>query len=214
MPSTTRQRRPTWELVDLLLPYQGDWSVEDYLKLDTNRLIEFTDGFLEFLPMPEEIHWFVQQFIFATVDAFLRARGKGTARYAPFKVRVGERAFREPDVCILLDENDPRRARKYWGGADLVIEVVSPDGEQRDYVEKRGDYAAAKVNEYWIVDPMKQEFLVLRLVGQQYVQHGSFRPGDIAESVLLNGLRIDVRACFDAAAKAASPHDEPPSERN
>lgn len=30
----------------MVLPYQGDWTVEEYLKLDTNRLIEFTDGFL------------------------------------------------------------------------------------------------------------------------------------------------------------------------
>src|SRR5687768_13486218 len=58
MPSTTRERRPTWELADVLLPYQGDWTVERYLALDTNRLIEFTDGFLEVLPMPEEIHAF------------------------------------------------------------------------------------------------------------------------------------------------------------
>jgi hypothetical protein len=41
---STRARRPTWEVADLLLPYQGDWTVEEYLKLNTNRLIEFTDG--------------------------------------------------------------------------------------------------------------------------------------------------------------------------
>src|SRR3954464_12863443 len=100
---STRERRPTWEVADICLPYQGDWTVEEYLKLDTNRLIEFTDGFLEFLPMPEEIHYFVQNFIFAAVEAFLRTRGKGEVRYAPFKVRVREGAFREPDVCVLLD---------------------------------------------------------------------------------------------------------------
>ena len=53
MASATRERRPTWELTDMLIPYQGEWTVEEYLKLDTNRLIEYTDGFLEFLPMPE-----------------------------------------------------------------------------------------------------------------------------------------------------------------
>ncbi len=79
MALTTRERRPTWELAGLLLPHQGDWTVEEYLKLDTNRLIEFTDGFLKFLPIPEEIHSFVQRFIFAAVEAFLKARRKGTA---------------------------------------------------------------------------------------------------------------------------------------
>jgi Uma2 family endonuclease len=205
---STRERRPTWEVADICLPYQGDWTVEEYLKLDTNRLIEFTDGFLEFLPMPEEIHFFVQQFVFAAVEAFLRARGKGEARYAPFKVRVREGAVREPDVCVLLDEKDRRRARKYWGGADFVIEVVSPGGEQRDYLEKRGDYANAKIPEYWIVDPFRKELLILRLAGTSYAEHQVVRPGEIASSLVMPGFRLDMGACFAAADRAAE-NDEP-----
>jgi Uma2 family endonuclease len=136
MASSSREVRPTWELTDLLLPFQGKWTVEQYLELDTNRLIEFTDGFLEVLPMPEEIHSFVQRFIFTIVEAFLAARGRGVAHYAPFKVRVRPTAFREPDVCVLLEPNDRRRGRKYWAGADFVIEVVSPGGETRDLPRK------------------------------------------------------------------------------
>ena len=213
MASTTRERRPTWELTDLLVPLQGSWTVEKYLNLDTNRLIEFTDGYLEFLPMPEEFHYFVQQFIFAAVEAFLKTRGKGAARYAPFKVRVREGAFREPDVCILLDENDRRRGRKYWDGADFVIEVVSPDGEQRDYEDKRSEYAAANIPEYWVVDPQRKELLILRLSGNQYVDGGSLRPGDVAKSAVLDGFQIDVGQCFNEMNKA-SPHDDPPSVKD
>jgi Uma2 family endonuclease len=212
MPSTTRERRPTWELTDLLLPLQGDWTAEAYLNLDTNRLIEFTDGFLEFLPMPEEFHFFVQQFIFSAVEAFLKTRGKGAARCAPFKVRVREGAFREPDVCILLDENDPRRGRKYWDGADVVIEVVSPDGEHRDYEEKRADYADAGIPEYWVIDPQKKELLILRLAGDRYVGTGPLVAGSVAESSVLRGFRLDVGECFSAMDNA-SPHDDPPSVR-
>ena len=37
-----------------LLPLQGLWTIEQYLKLtdQTNQLIEFTDGVIEVLPMP------------------------------------------------------------------------------------------------------------------------------------------------------------------
>lgn len=37
---------------------QGTWTEEQYLKLSehTNRLIEFTDGYIEVLPMPIERH--------------------------------------------------------------------------------------------------------------------------------------------------------------
>jgi Uma2 family endonuclease len=208
MASTIRERRPTWELTDLLIPHQGDWTVEEYLQLDTNRLIEFTDGFLEFLPMPEEIHFYVQQFIFAAVEEFLKRRGKGAALYAPFKIRVRPAAFREPDVCVLLDENDRRRGRKYWAGADMVIEVVSPGGETRDYIEKRTDYADARIPEYWIVDPFKQVLHVLRLTEGAYFEQAVLRAGAVAESTALPGFQINVADCFAAANRAAK-NDEP-----
>jgi hypothetical protein len=42
---------PAWE-VALLFPNQGAWSEEEYLALDTNRLVEFTHG----NHLPED-HW-------------------------------------------------------------------------------------------------------------------------------------------------------------
>ncbi len=41
-----------------LLPAQGEWSEEDYLWLtdSTNRMIEFTNGRIDVLPMPTEHH--------------------------------------------------------------------------------------------------------------------------------------------------------------
>lgn len=55
----------------------------------------------------------------------------------------------------------------------LVVEVVSPGepGEKnydRDYIEKRREYAARGIPEYWIVDPYRQVVLVLTLDGQSY----------------------------------------------
>jgi Uma2 family endonuclease len=55
----------------------------------------------------------------------------------------------------------------------LVIEVVSPGkpGESnydRDYVEKRQEYAARGIPEYWLIDPERQVVLVLMIQGQSY----------------------------------------------
>ena len=88
--------------------------------------------------------------------------------------------------------------------------MVSPDGEKRDYEEKRAEYAAANIPEYWVVDPLQKEFLVLRLSGNQYVDTGPLRPGDVAKSAVLQGFQIDVGQCFSEMTKA-SPHDDPPS---
>ncbi len=148
-----------------LLPPQGDWSEDDYLWLTdrSNRLIELTDGFLEVLPMPTDEHQGILSFL---EDAFKAAIGpRGVVRFAPLRLRLRSRKFREPDLLLLLDRADPRRENRYWHGADLLLEVVSPDKPARDLIEKRRDYAEAGIPEYWIVNPLDQTILVLTLHG-------------------------------------------------
>ena len=54
------------DLVFELLPEQGKWRDDDYLWLTdhTTRLVEFTDGYLEPLPMPTDKHQDVLQILF------------------------------------------------------------------------------------------------------------------------------------------------------
>jgi Uma2 family endonuclease len=119
-------------------------------------------------------------------------------RFAPLPLRIRSRKFREPDLLLVRSAADPRRQNRYWQGADLVLEVVSPDKPERDLVEKRGDYAEAGVPEYWIANPQTETILVLWLEGDSYVEHGVFGRGSTATSVLLPGLAVDVDAVFDA----------------
>jgi Uma2 family endonuclease len=117
---------------------------------------------------------------------------------APLRLRLRERVYREPDLLLLLDASDPRRRDRYWLGADLVVEVVSPDDPARDLVQKRRDYATVGIPEYWIVNPLDATIAVLRLREGAYVEHGVFRRGDRATSVVLPGFAVDVSAVFDA----------------
>ena len=118
--------------------------------------------------------------------------------YAPLRLRIRDGKFREPDLLLLLDANDRRRQNSSWLGADLVIEIVSPDDPERDTHAKRIDYAAAKIPEYWIVNPIDETIAVLRLAGDSYVEHGVFPRGDIATSHLLTGFMVSVSDLFDA----------------
>lgn len=187
------------DLVLELLPWQGQWSEEAYLWLTdhTNRLVEFTDGFLEVLPMPTDRHQTLVQFLFLALLAYIQPLG-GKMHFAPLRLRVRERAYREPDLLLVRDAADPRRQDRYWLGADLVLEVVSPDLPGRDLILKRADYAQAGIPEYWSVDPQHETITVLRLAGDSYVEHGVFRRGDRATSALLEGFAVDVSAVFDA----------------
>ncbi len=188
------------ELLEEILPRQGEWSEEEYLALTDhrNRLIEFTDGFLEALPTPTEEHqMFLKFLLLAFVNGF-EPRG-GIVLFSPLRLRIRPGKFREPDLLLLLSAADPRRHNRFWEGADLALEVVSDDKPERDLVDKRGDYAEASVPEYWIVNPRTQTITVLRLRAGAYDEAGVYRRGESAMSVLRPEFSIAVAEVFDSA---------------
>jgi Uma2 family endonuclease len=188
----------TWNegpVVLSLAPLQGRWTEEQYLLLtdQTNQLVEFTDGYVEVLPMPTDQHQVIVRFLFLALFQFLQPLG-GEVLFAPLRVRIRADKFREPDILLVRDPADPRRQNRYWLGADLVAEVVSPDNPERDTVDKRADYAEAGIPEYWIVNPEQRTVTVLTLASDDYAEHGVFRPGETATSALLAGFSVSVEA--------------------
>ncbi|MDQ6695311.1 MAG: Uma2 family endonuclease [Chloroflexota bacterium] len=180
-------------------PIQGLWTGEQYLRItDSSRwLLEFTDGKLEVLPMPTEQHQAMLGFLYVALLSFLQPRG-GKVFFAPLRLQLREGKFREPDLLIMRDAQDPRRQNAYWLGADLVIEIVSPDNPERDTIVKRGDYADAHIPEYWIVNPEDQTITVLRLDGDLYAEYGVFGRGETVRSLLLESFSVTVNDVLDA----------------
>jgi Uma2 family endonuclease len=70
---------------------------------------------------------------------------------------------------------------------------------KRDTEEKPRDYAEAQIPEYWIVNPLDETITVLTLDGDAYREHGAFRRGQAAASVLLDGFSVQADAVFDAS---------------
>ena len=185
-------------LVEQVLP-QGSWLDGDYLWLtDRSRyLVELTDGYLEVLPSPTRSHQRILAFLYSAFRAFLRPRG-GEALFAPLRLRIRPGKFREPDLLVVRDSKDARSSDRFWTGADVVVEVVSPDNPERDFVQKRHDYAEATVAEYWIVDPLTESITVLKLAEAGYVEDGLYGREDRASSLELAGFNVNVGSVFDA----------------
>ena len=203
-PAPDYRPQPLASLLCDLLPSQGRWSDDSYLWLTDhgNRLVELTDGHIQELPMPTATHQAVLLCLYDLFRAWLRPRG-GVVMVAALRMRIREGKFREPDLLMLRDRSDPRYQDRYWLGADLVVEVVSPDAPDRDLVEKRADYAEGGIPEYWIADPRDETITVLALKGEAYAEHGVFGRGRAATSPLLEGFTADVSAVFDAPESGA-----------
>jgi Uma2 family endonuclease len=200
-PPASRPGEPTWG-VATLFPLQGEWTEQEYLALDTNRLVELADGCLEFLPMPTVFHQLILKYLFQLLDSFVKAQSVGEVLFAPLRVRLWPGTIREPDLVYLRPERI-RNPKKPPNGADLAMEVVSgsPDDRKRDLVIKRKEYAKAGIAEYWIVDPDERKITVLTLRKKTYRVHGEFAPGATATSVLIPGFAVDVTATFAAGER-------------
>src|SRR5262249_29841247 len=148
------EAEPTWEIA-YLFPPQGQWSEDEYLNLNTNRLIEFSNGFLEFPPTPTTSHQLMVVYLYGLLLAHVQAQTLGTVLIAALPIRQWKQKFREPDVVFMHKDHADRIGEQFWKGADLVMEVVSGGKKhrKRDLQDKRQEYAEAGIPEYWIIDP-------------------------------------------------------------
>jgi Uma2 family endonuclease len=90
-------------------------------------------------------------------------------------------ANRFPDLVILRPEHPDLMGNRLtitslMPPPRLIVEVVSPGktNRDRDYINKRAQYAAIAVPEYWLIDPAAGTVLVLQLQDEAYVEVGVF----------------------------------------
>lgn len=196
-PPHNKQGEPVWGLMELF-PKQGDWSESEYLSLNTNHLVEFSNGYLDILPMPTLHHQYIVVYLLKVLSTFVEKWELGDVLIAPLPVYLWPGKYREPDVIFLSTQRLEHLQGNYPLGADLVMEVTSdsPEDRDRDLIAKRKEYAQAGIAEYWIIDPQYKQVTVLQLVENEYVVHGEFVAGQQATSVLLNGFEVDVTPLF------------------
>lgn len=136
-------------------------TLAEYLEYDdgTDTTYELIDGILVPMPPESDPNRRIASFLMAQFLSF------GIPYYClgiGIQVAVsGRRArSRQPDLVLL--SNEAASALQSSGQSvitydlpppRLVVEVVSPRQEDRDYRYKRTEYAGRQIPEYWIVDP-------------------------------------------------------------
>jgi Uma2 family endonuclease len=165
-------QQPAWEIARLF-PAQGAWTEEAYLSFteSLNQFCELVDARVEVPAMPTKMHQQIAHALLALFLAYLRPLRRGDAIAAPYRVRLRAGSFREPDVTVYRTDHLDRFGDRFGDVPDLVVEVVSDDSASRirDYEDKRREYAAAGIPEYWIIDPPAGRVLVLTLESGDYV---------------------------------------------
>ena len=159
---------------------------------ESNQPGELWDGELMMSPAPSFLH---QEIVFRLQRAFydwIVARQLGKVVAAPMDMVLSPHRAMQPDLIFIARDRLEIIRRVVMGPADLVAEVISPGGRNRDRIEKRDLYEQHGVKEYWIVDPEAETVDVLALVQGQYELAMRRGPGEVAASRLLNGFELSV----------------------
>jgi Uma2 family endonuclease len=163
---------------------------------ESNQPCELWDGELIMAPTPSFNH---QQVVFRFQRAlhdWVAAHRLGEVAAAPMDMVLSPHRAMQPDVIFIARDRLDLIQRVVMGAADLVAEVISPGGRNRDRIEKRDLYEQHGVKEYWILDPEAETVDVLALVQGQYELAMRRGPGEIAVSRLLTGFEVSVTELF------------------
>ena len=116
-------------------------------------------------------------------------------------MRLGLQRF-VPDVSFVRAEHlDRVLPTRIEGPADLVVEVLSPDSVARDRGVKLRDYAAAGVQEYWLLDPEAEQIEVYgRQAAGAFVPLAPDRTGALTSQVV-PGLRLQPEWLWPGAGR-------------
>ena len=106
---------------------------------------------------------------------------------------------RHPDQAIYLDpEVTGPNVWTRWV-PHIVVEVVSPGGEDRDFIQKREEYLRVGVREYWILDPEQRRMHVLIRAGDTW-EETIVAEADVYRTILLPGLEVSPGELLGPAA--------------
>lgn len=179
------------------------YTFEEYLNYDdgTDTRYELEDGKLLAMPPASDTHEAIIMFLLHNLyREVIRVNLDWEVRSSGTGIRTTKNKTRLPDLIVITPEQ-----RKSIKGKSavlevpplLAVEVVSTESVQRDYNKKLLEYAAFKIPEYWIVDPIEQKITVFTLTGNQY-QASVFTGNQAIASPTFRELTLTVQTVLAA----------------
>jgi len=178
-------------------------TLQEYLDYDdgTDTRYELVDGVLVEMGAESHLNIDIAMFLLEYFLVVLKVSRKRLTLKTEIAVPLGNASTRYPDLMVLTDAGTEAlkgKARSLitfeMPAPSLVVEVVSPgepgsENYERDYIQKRLEYAARGIPEYWIIDPSAMRVTVCTLVHGQY-QSAQLRDTDGLVSSTFSDLNL------------------------
>ena len=182
----------------------GIYSYADYLTWQFEEVVELIRGkmFKKAAAAPRRIHQKVSGELFLRIGVYLKGQ-KCQVYAAPFDVRFPKKSKEDskihdvvqPDICVVCDP-EKLDDRGCIGAPDLIVEILSPGNSQIELRHKFTLYESHGVREYWIIHPEHQDLMIYTLVNGKYVSSRLLTSGDVVESTVIEGFKLDLEEFF------------------
>lgn len=176
------------------------FTYKDYLTYDENERIEIIDGEVyNMCPAPSRIHQKIIMELAFEFKNYIKSKNGSCEVYpAPFDVilindnediNISKNVV-QPDISIICDKSK-LTDKGCTGSPNIIIEVISPFNPSNDYIRKAALYEKFKVQEYWIVNPIKKNILVYNLIETGYDTPNIYSFEDTIPVSIFKDLNID-----------------------
>lgn len=177
-------------------------TFEEYLRYDdgTDKHYEFEGGNLVEMPPESPLNSRIARFLFVTLlstfseDLICHKDTEVAVSGTQVKARLPDLMLLSEGLAEMLNSTSRGTISLEMPPPSLIVEVVSPgepgsDNFNRDYVEKRKEYAERGIPEYWLIDPMRGVVIVLQLDSGRYVER-KFEGSDRVISPTFSDLQL------------------------
>jgi Uma2 family endonuclease len=119
---------------------------------------------------------------------------------SPFDVTLfkgeGNANVVQPDIIVICDTDKVDEKGKYRGIPTLVVEVLSGSTRRKDMVKKTDLYMQTGVQEYWMVDPEKNEIYLYTFNGQDIKDYRVYSGDGLVISDAFVGFTVKLSELF------------------
>ncbi|MDZ4770581.1 MAG: Uma2 family endonuclease [Chloroflexota bacterium] len=148
-------------------------SLDDYMAHYAAEHCEWVEGVVIKVAANALQHITLERVLYILLAQYFGRRALGQIIGQPFVMRLP--AFpnrrREPDLLAVMHSNPARLEKTFLdGAANLVIEIVSEGSAERDRGEKFVEYETGGVEEYWVIDYLREDVLFYRLEDGLYAR--------------------------------------------
>lgn len=194
-------------LPTLLKELNDFWKTEQQKRNDFYELVhedikaEFINGNFIFHSLVKGKHWRVCTRLAGRLSIFVDDHDLGIVGAEKVMIQCTRNDY-EPDIVFFKKEisKDFTDEQLIFPVPNLAVEILSKSTKANDYGIKFEDYAAHKVEEYWIIDTEKEsiEQYILDETSSEptYQLHQKLTQTGILKSFVVNGFEIEIETIF------------------